>query len=166
MKNFTVELKPREEVLSIVHQSLIPNVGKFLVFGLWFLLPFFFLFPLFREGIWGIIVFFGLLFSGFFFLLRHYLRWSGTVLIVTDKRVIDIDRRGFFDRVVTEASFSQIDEVSYRVKGFWATVFRYGSLRLDLAGSAADIQFEQMIRPARVHDLLNDLREDHRHSLQ
>ena len=84
------------------------------------------------------------------------------MLIVTDKRVVDIDQRGFFDRIVTEASYAQIDEVSYRVKGFWSTVFRFGALRLDLAGSAADIQFGRIFRPSRIHNLINDLREEHR----
>lgn len=162
MKQPAFELKPHEEILATVRQSLIPIFWKFLLFAFWLLIPFFFLFPLFREGVVGVIVFFGLVISGFALFLRQYLRWVGTTLIVTDKRVVDIDQRGFFDRIVTEASYSQIDEASYRVKGFWATVFRYGSIRLDLSGSAADIKFERVNRPARVHNLINDLREDHR----
>ncbi len=162
MKPRAFELKPHEEILSTVRQSLIPNMGKFLLFILWLLIPFFFLFPLFRLGIGGIIVFFGLALSGLLFLVRQYMRWSGTTLILTDKRVVDIEQRGFFDRVVTEAPYTQIDESSYRIKGFWATVFRYGFLRFDLSGSAADIEFKHVSRPAKVHNLVNDLREEHR----
>ena len=157
-------LKPHEEVLSVVRQSFIPNVWKFLGYGCWFLLPFFFLFPLVRSGMWGIIILLLLLVSGSFVLGRAYRRWSKTVLIVTDKRVVDIDQKGYFDRAVTEVPYGQIDEVSYRVKGFWATVFRYGYVRLDVSGAAADIQFERVYRPARVHNLINDLREEYRQS--
>lgn len=164
MRHPTFELKPHEEILSTVHQSIVPNVWKFLLYALWLLIPFFFLFPLFREGVIGAVIFFLLVITGLLFFLRAYVRWFGTVLILTDKRVVDIDQRGYFDRIVTEASYNQIDEASYRVKGFWSTVFRYGSIRLDLAGSAADIEFEKISRPARVHDLINDLREEHRHA--
>ncbi len=157
------ELKPHEEILETVHQTLVPNTPRFALYVLWLVIPFFFLFPLFREGLGGVLVFLGLVISGGVMLLRRSMRWSGTVLVLTDKRIIDIDQRGFFDRIVTEVAYTQIDEASYRVKGFWATIFRYGSIRLDLNGSAADIQFDFVPRPARVHNLINDLRAEHRH---
>lgn len=162
MNKQTFELKPHEEVLATVRESLIPNGWKFLIFIAWLLIPFFFLFPLFREGVGGMVVFFGLAASGFVLLLRQYIRWHGSTLILTDKRVVDIEQRGFFDQIVTEAPYAQIDEASYRIKGFWATVFRYGVIRLDLSGSAADIEFQYIYRPSRIHNLLNDLREEHR----
>lgn len=162
MKQQVFELKPHEEVLATVRESLIPNGWRFLIFIVWLLIPFFFLFPLFREGVGGMIVFFGLAASGLVLLLRQYIRWHGSTLIMTDKRVVDIEQKGFFDRVVTEAPYSQIDEASYRIKGFWATVFRYGVIRMDLSGSAADIEFQNIYRPSRIHNLINDLREEHR----
>ncbi|MBI2475364.1 PH domain-containing protein [Candidatus Uhrbacteria bacterium] len=161
MKSRAFELKPHEEILETVRTSLVPSLPRFLLFIFWILVPFFFLFPLFREGVGGVIVFFGLLISGMVLFLREYTRWSGTQLIITDKRIVDIDRRGFFDRVVTEATYRQIDEASYRVKGFFATVFRYGTIRLLLNGSSADIEFARVFRPSRVHNLINDLREEH-----
>lgn len=164
MKQQVFELKPHEEVLATVRESLIPNGWRFLIFIVWLLIPFFFLFPLFREGVGGMVVFFGLAASGLVLLLRQYIRWHGSTLIMTDKRVVDIEQKGFFDRVVTEAPYSQIDEASYRIKGFWATVFRYGVIRMDLSGSAADIEFQNIYRPSRIHNLINDLREEHRKS--
>ncbi len=166
MKQPAFELKPHEEILAIVRQSLFPLFWRFFLYVLWLLIPFFFLFPLFREGVGGVVVFFGLVGSGFVFLMRQFFSWTGTVFIVTDKRVVDIDQRGFFDRIVTEAPYFQIDEASYRIKGFWATIFRYGSIRLELAGSSADIQFDRVSRPARIHNLINDLREEHHQGSQ
>lgn len=162
MKYSGFTLKPHEEVLEIIHTSLIPSAPRFILFIIWLLISFFFLFPLFREGVGGALVFFGLLISGMILFFRQYTRWSGTVLILTDKRVVDIEQRGFFDRVVTEATYGQIDEASYRIKGFLATVFRYGTIRLLLNGSSADIEFARIFRPSRVHNLINDLREENR----
>lgn len=162
MNKHTFELKPHEEVLATVRESMIPNFWGFFLYIVWLLVPFFFLFPLFRQGIAGMIVFFGLAGSGFVLLLRRYIRWRGSTLILTDKRVVDIDQKGFFDQIVTEAPYEQIDEASYRIKGFCATVFRYGDVRMDLSGSAADIIFKNIYRPSRIHNLINDLREEHR----
>ena len=162
MPNSPFELKPHEDVLEIVRESIIPNLFRLSVYIIWVLVPFFFLFPLFRQGMVGIVIFFLLALSGVFMLTRRLKRWSGTMLVLTDKRIVDIDQRGFFDRTVTETPYSQIDEASYRVKGVCATLFRFGSVRLEVKGSAADIQFERIFHPARIHDLINDLRQESR----
>lgn len=156
---FYVTLKPEEEVLEIVHASIVPRLPRLLLLVVLLLLPFFLMFPLFSLGLAGVAVFFALLFLGVLLSLRAYLRWNHTALVITDRRLVDIERRGLFDRVVTQAPFSQVDEVSYRIRGVWSTLFRYGSLRVQLAGSAADIEFHCAPAPARVHDLINDLRK-------
>lgn len=160
------ELKPHEEILETIHQSIVPHLPRLSLYVLWVLVPFFFLFPLFRQGLAGVLIFLGLAVSGGIMLWRYAMRLSGTVLVITDKRVIDIDQRGFFDRVVTETAYPQIDEVSYRVKGFFPTIFRYGSIRLSLNGSAANIQFDRLFRPARAHNLINDLRQEYRERMR
>lgn len=157
-----IELKAREEVLELVQASLLPKLWAFVLSMLWTVLPFFFLFPLWRQGTWGVIVFFVWLVSGIIILSRLYLMWARTVFLVTDMRVVDYDQRGFFHRVVTEARFEQIDEVSVQVKGIIATLFRYGTLRLKLHGAAADIEVERVKRPEHLADLINDLRSQSR----
>ncbi len=155
------ELKPREEIVKIVNESFVPHLPKFSFILLWLVAPFFFLFPLFRMGTIGVVLFFLLFGSGLFVAYRIFFCWTRTVFIITDRRIIDVEQGGFFDRVVTEAPFHKIDEASYRVKGFFPTMFRYGVVRLHLRGSAADIQFKHVLKPDQVHNLINDLREDH-----
>lgn len=155
-----IQLKDGEEVLEIVHESLIPWIPKFVFVLLFLALPFFLLFPLFREGMVGIGIFFVLLALASVLLFRTFVLWSRTLLLITDKRVIDHDQAGLFSWVLSEARFHQVDEVSYQIKGFWATIFRYGSLRIHMHGNAADIEFCHIAYPARIADLLNDLREN------
>ncbi|PJA46270.1 hypothetical protein CO174_00485 [Candidatus Uhrbacteria bacterium CG_4_9_14_3_um_filter_50_9] len=155
-----IQLKPEEEVLEVVHEVMLPNSPRLLLYVLVLALPFFFLFPLWREGLWGVIVFFVLLCIGSLLLYRTFFKWSRTVFIISDRRVVDHEQIGFFTRVVSEARFHQIDEVTYRVKGVIPTLFRYGVVRLQLQGSAADIEFKHVKRPARIADLINDLREE------
>ena len=153
-----LELKAREEVLEVVHGVLTPRLPKFFLLVIWLVAPFFFLFPLWRQGTIGIVIFFLWLLSGFFLLFRQYLMWSRTVFVVTDGRVVDHEQKGLFHRVVTEARYEQIDEVSYHVKGIVPTLFRYGLVRLELHGASADIVVPRVARPAHITDLLNDLR--------
>jgi hypothetical protein len=154
-----VALKPEEEVLDIVREPLAPHLLKFFGLGFLLLLPFFLMFPLFALGWFGALLFLVLIAVAVAIGVRTYVSWDHTVLIVTDRRLIDIDRRGLFDRVVTQAPFSQIDEVSYRVHGLAPTLFKYGSVRVQLSGSAADIEFKRAPSPSRLHDLINDLRK-------
>jgi len=157
-----IKLKPGEEVLEVVREDMIPHIPRFSLLLLWFVIPFFFLFPLFHDGWVGILIFLALVISAAFVGLRSYVVWSNTVLILTDRRAIDVERRGFFDRIVSETSYTDIDDVTYHVKGIGPTLFRYGDLRVCVAGSAADIEFRRVPRPSRIHNLINDLRDESR----
>ncbi len=116
------------------------------------------MFLLFQFGLLGVLAFFLLELFALAYGLRVFLGWSNTVFVVTDRRVIDVEQRGLLERVVSETPFERIDDVSYRIKGLLPTVFRYGTVRLALSGAAPDIEFKRVRNPARVHDLINDLR--------
>lgn len=151
--------KPGEEILLIARQSLIPKSGKLILYAAWFLLPFFFLYPLFRLGTWGVILFFALVISGMVLFWRLFHTWSHTLFLITDQRLIDVDQRAVFDRVVTETRFDQIEEVRYRMQGVLSMIFRYGTISVRLRGNAADVEFAHVRKPARIQELLNDLRK-------
>jgi len=154
-----IQLKPAEEVLEVIREDLSGYIGKFLLAVLWFIVPFFFMFPLFRSGMIGVIVFFALVISAAVFGSRLFFKWSRTVLVITDRRIVDVEQRGFLDQVVSEIPFPQVEDVSYRIKGFFPTVLRVGVMIIKTVGNAADIEFVRVRRPARLHDLINDLRE-------
>jgi hypothetical protein len=157
-----LELKAHEEVLAVIRGSLTPRLHRFVFATIWQVLPFFFLFPLWRQGTLGITAFVLWVGTGVILLFGQYLTWSRTLFVVTDQRVVDHEQKGFFHRVVTEARYDQMDEVSYQVKGVMATIFRYGTVRLELHGAAADIVVAHVPRPSQVVDLLNDLRTSSR----
>ena len=156
-----IELKPREEVLEVIHASVVPHMPKLAMLVLWSVLPFFFLFPLWRQGTWGVILFLVWLCSGLLMLARAYVRYNRTVFLLTDSRVVDHDQRGLFHRVVTQARYDEIDEASVRIKGIAPTMFGYGTLTLKLHGSSADIVVDAVPRPSHLADVINDLRLQH-----
>jgi hypothetical protein len=152
-------LKPEEELLNIVHESSCAHLLKFVLLGLWVLLPFFFLFPLLRGGVPGLVFFFLILLPGILYLYRAYRKWSGTALVVTDKRIIDIHQKRLFERKVSEVYYRQLEDVVYRTKGIVPTLCRYGDVRLKLKGDRSDIIFYRIGRPERVVNLIQDLRK-------
>lgn len=162
--NKIIQLKPEEEVLQIIHEAMPAALPRFIGFALLLAIPFLFLFPLFREGTWGVMVFLTLLLVLGTVAYRAFFQWSRTVLVITDKRVVDHDQAGFFSRVITQARYHQLDEVICQIKGVGPTLFRYGTVKLHVHGSAADIAFHRTPQPNKVTDLINDLRTDHEDS--
>ncbi len=157
-KNKFGQLKPDEEILMEVHQDWVPYIPRLVVFAIWFVIPWFFLFPLFRRGWIGVAAFFVVVLLALFFWLRSWYAWQKTMFVVTNRRMVDIDQHGYFSRTVSEMFFSNIDDVSYRKKGVLQMIFGYGTVRLETSGSAADIEVSRVRQPSRLHDLINDLR--------
>jgi len=154
-----IQLKPEEDILMTVRQDLVPLIPWVIVLIVWFILPFFFMFPLFTLGEWGVLIFAVIVLSAVFFAYRTWFGWQRTMFVVTDRRLVDIDQHGFFDRTISELFYSGIDDVSYRKKGLLSTIFGYGNVLIRTTGSAADIEVRRVRGPDKLHDLINDLRE-------
>jgi len=153
------QLKPDEEILMQVHQYWIPFVPRLILFSVWFIIPWFFLYPLFRQGQWGVGLFALLILSSLFFGLRSWYTWSRTIFVVTNKRLIDIDQHGWFSRVTSDIFYSKIDDVSFKKKGLFQMIFGYGLVTIVTVGSADNIEVRQVKTPSRLNDLINDIRE-------
>jgi len=156
-----LQLKPDEQILQIVRESSLAHGWSFFFAGLLFLSPFFLLFPLFQMGTLGLALFGALFVVALVVIVRVYRTWAYTMLVITDLRLVDVDQNGLFDRVVTELMYPEIEDVSYRTKGIWATIFRLGKIHLHTKGNAADLEFHFVKYPDQVHDLINDLRAEH-----
>lgn len=120
-------------------------------------LPFFFLFPLFRWGYWGVALFGAPLLLGVVYAFRVLITWYYNAFIITNCRVIDIDQRGFFERIVSEALYEKIQDVSYRRKGIWQTIFRYGDVMIQVAGGDIGLEIKKVRAPEKTQQLISDL---------
>jgi membrane protein YdbS with pleckstrin-like domain len=152
-------LKDGERLLSVTRATPITLsvalTGALVVF----LTPFFFLPVLLRWEILGYVIIVFLLILGGGVGLRVLIKWYGSFLAVTDRRLIITRRRGFFEKQVTELPYGKIHEVAYRVKGFFATIFSYGSILIESAGSDEPIEMACVHRPSALQDLLTELQE-------
>jgi uncharacterized membrane protein YdbT with pleckstrin-like domain len=88
--------------------------------------------------------------SGLYFLWR-FEDWRNDLYQVTDRYVIDIDRKPFgFGESRKQAELGNVQNIRARKEGFVATLFNYGFVNIETAGAQADIEFEYVRNPNQV----------------
>lgn len=66
----------------------------------------------------------------FLMLMDYYL----DVWIITSQRIINIDQITLFSREVSEIPMNRVQDVTIDVKGVMATLFKFGTIRIQTAG--------------------------------
>lgn len=86
-----------------------------------------------------------------------FLHWFFNVYIVTDRRILDLDYRGFLFFSVSETPLANIQDVSYKVSGGWGVFFDFGDVFIQTAATQAQFEFLNVPHPHLVHDKITDL---------
>ncbi|USN53858.1 MAG: PH domain-containing protein [Candidatus Nomurabacteria bacterium] len=153
-------LKDGETVLRIVKQFPFMVAFRLSLLGIVLLLDFFFLTFFIQRGTWGFLLFCLVLLAVIFFSWRQWYMWSMNVLLITNQRIVDIDQRGFFDRTVSETTYRRIQDVSYSSSGIFATLFHYGRIVIQTAGTQTRIELAYIKNPEHVQDLITHLQDE------
>lgn len=149
-----VKLKEGEKILLVIRQTPIAFANSLLIGTLLFLLPFFLLFPLFSMGKWGVAGFIVLIIIAIVFAFYRLVDWYFNCGIITNMRVIDIDQKGILSRTVSEVPYYKIDDVSYNIKGFRQTMFRYGNVVAAIKGYRSSVTLRNVAKPAMIQELI------------
>lgn len=86
-----------------------------------------------------------------------FYRWVGwyyTLYIVTDRRILAIKQRGFFNRTVEEWQLDGISNVNYHIAGFQAVLFGFGDITARTY--IGDLEMKTIHKPAEIHAQLVD----------
>ncbi len=153
-------LKAEEMVVLIVRRYLLVFTGSMVGAALFVLVPFFFLVPLFRLGWIGVGIFSLGLLIGVILSIRIVIMYVFNAFVITEDRIIDIDQGGLFDRTVSETTYDKIQDVSVRVRGIMQTVFHYGSVIIQTAGTQANIELHGVKDPEHVQQTIIGLQRD------
>ncbi len=157
-----VRLKDDEQVLRVVRNYWIVYLPAWTLAFLVVAAAFFFMLPLFKAGGWGIGAFAVLNAVGAFVALRTYVVWRWNAFVVTTHRVVDVDQRGFFSRTVSEAAFDKIQDVSYAIKGVLGTLLKFGTIELQTAGNATNLELQDVHDPKELHHLITESMASHK----
>ncbi|HLC99356.1 MAG TPA: PH domain-containing protein [Patescibacteria group bacterium] len=123
--------------------------------------PFFFLYLLLQYRQWGLFIFSFLLVIGLFLTFRTWFLWYRNVFIITNQRLIDIDQKSLFHRVVSEILYDKIQDVSFSIRGVLPTLFHFGTLLVQTAGKMNTIEFEGIRNPEKMQSTIVRLQAEY-----
>ena len=82
------------------------------------------------------------------------------VWIVTNERIINIEQKGLFTRVVSELELEKIQDVTTDVRGIIPTFLNYGHLLIQTAAEKERFKFRNVPDPYAVKDLIMKLQDE------
>lgn len=91
-----------------------------------------------------------------------FIEWTDYYLdlwIITDKRIIDVEQKGFFDREVTSFRYQQIQDITVETRGILRTFLKFGTLHIQTAGHNREIIITDADHPENVRSLILDLQQ-------
>lgn len=103
------------------------------------------------ELLWVFLGSFGL---GLIIFFYHFIIWYFTYYIVTDERIRQITRRGFFGKDVVELRLSKIQNISYNIPGFFGEIFQFGTIVIQTL--VGDLVIRNVEHPSKIYNKLQD----------
>jgi len=149
-------MKEGESVLRIVRRFGLTYVAHLVLVAILVCAPFFFMIPLFTLRVWGLASFLTSVLVGLLLGARLYMEYYWNSFIITTRRVIDVDQRGFFHRTVSEAPYEKVQDVSFTIEGVLGTLFKYGTIVLQTAGTHVNLELTRVRRPQDIHHLITE----------
>ena len=79
------------------------------------------------------------------------------VLIVTNKRLIDIEQKGFFKRDIATLRLDKIQDIRVKISGILATFLDFGEIQIQTAGESEEFVMRYVPKPNEVKAIIYDL---------
>ncbi|MDD5606454.1 MAG: PH domain-containing protein [Candidatus Pacebacteria bacterium] len=74
--------------------------------------------------------------------------------IVTDKRTIHYELTSLFHRKYSTIDHDKIQDITVKIQGFLATIFKYGDLRIQTAGAFKEFIFKKIPDPYKTKEII------------
>lgn len=92
--------------------------------------------------------------AGYTFL--RFLLWFFNVYLVTNERLVDFDFFGFLLKAVSETRLTKIQDVTSRIYGVIRTIFNFGDVFVQTAGTEREFEFHAIPRPDLVARIISE----------
>lgn len=86
--------------------------------------------------------------------IYSWVLWYFSYYVVTDERLRQVRQKGFFNKSVVDLELDNIQNMSYGVKGVFATMFNYGSILIQT--EAGDLVISMVSHPEAVYNELEN----------
>lgn len=157
-----IHLQPEEKIIEVVRRYAFTYAWQY-VFGLVLLFTSaFFMFWLIGQGWWGDAVLGLGVLAGLLVIFRTWFFNSFNLLVVTTDRVIDINRPGWFEEVISFAGYGDIQDAFIAKRGVFSSIFNYGTLTVETKSRQFVLEIEKIHCPQRIQALIVEYRDKHR----
>ena len=99
--------------------------------------------------------------SGYVFV--NYMTWFYNISLVSNKRIIDIDFSDIVFENVAATKLSQVQDVNYAQIGIIRSIFDYGDVLVQTAGTALNFEFLAVPHPEKIIKVIHNLIGEGRH---
>ncbi|MEK7517096.1 MAG: hypothetical protein AAB583_00970 [Patescibacteria group bacterium] len=93
----------------------------------------------------------------FSFIFINFLHWFYNVFMVTTERVVDIDYSDIVVHNIAITKLSHVQDVNYTQSGFIPTLFNYGNLFVQTAGTEINFEAPNVPKPREATHIIGDL---------
>lgn len=88
----------------------------------------------------------------------RWILWRADYFIITSERIVRISQPGILERSFSEISIGDIEEVAFKRKGIWASMFGYGTVKIILSGERI-FKMEHICLPEKIYQAIIKLKE-------
>ncbi len=157
-----MELEPHEYVIYIARKHWFIFVLRLVVIGIagflpMILIPFFHLVPQLNNiEAYSLFAFFYLVYLSIIWMLL-FLAWTDYYLdigVITNKRIMDIEQKGLFNREVSSMRYEMIQDITTEIEGVVPTMLDYGDLFVQTAATTREFYLTQIAYPGKVKEII------------
>lgn len=98
------------------------------------------------ESMWALFIW--LMFSKFW--VNYYL----DVWVITNKRLIDVEQKGFFHREISTVNLENVEDISVVIRGIIPTFLKFGEIRVQTAAEAREFVMRMAANPTDIKNTL------------
>ena len=166
-----IEVEKDEKIIRIVRRHWFVLLGDMLILVFAVILPVVLLVFLHLLPIEKLFAFSGSTFAAGGFFLFAWLTivwimgwniWTDyylDILMITDKRVFDINQEGLFHRKSASFRIDRIQNVTVDQEGIIQTLFDFGGIRIETAGGIEDFVVSYIAKPYEIKKLINEMQD-------
>ncbi len=87
----------------------------------------------------------------------NFIAWYFNISLVTTKRVVDIDYSDIVYKNISATKLDLVQDVSYVQIGVFSSIFDYGDVLVQTAGTLDNFDFFMVPHPGKVVEIIEDL---------
>ena len=87
-------------------------------------------------------------------------------LLVTDRSLVQIMQKSLFNKKVSRLSMSNVEDVSEEQRGILSSIFNYGTLMVQTAGTMENFIFTLCPNPSGLADRIIEARQDYARKIE